>query len=363
MSFSGIDPARLFQILNNTGLQNKDSQLFQLLFDLIGVVTKLNNTVGSGGSGGGTGTFITQNIIQQIIEGDGGGDGGGGDFGPPGPAGLPGPMVPYFIAIGEIFNVPIFKQALFAMNIDNNGIIDVDGFLIEVDRCCTSGSSSSGGGIGFPGEDGVDGDSGLMIPVQGPQGIQGATGPSGSISVIMITEDGADGETFLVPGPRGVDGTIGINGQQGPPGFDGEPGDDPLIIPGAIGPTGLTGATGPQGPQGIPLLDTIDGEDAMMIPGIPGPAAVLNDFTKDLGAAEYSGTFDITGLSGLTVGKNVTIVQTAQPIASKGNARDEFEMDAIELTGYVVDAATIRAYWQAPSVVVGTYAFAYTVNG
>lgn len=85
------------------------------------------------------------------------------------------------------------------------------------------------------------------------------------------------------------------------------------------------------------------------------------DFTKDLGIAR-SGTFDITGLSGLTPGKNVAVVQTAQPIASKGNARDEFEMDHIQATGYVVDATTIRVYWNASGVAVGTYAFAYQVG-
>lgn len=86
-------------------------------------------------------------------------------------------------------------------------------------------------------------------------------------------------------------------------------------------------------------------------------------FTKDLGAARSSGTFDITGLSGLTAEKVVSVVQTAAQISSKGNARDEAEMDQIQVTGYVVDTTTIRAYWQAPSVVVGTYAFAYQVSG
>lgn len=37
-------------------------------------------------------------------------------------------------------------------------------------------------------------------------------------------------------------------------------------------------------------------------------------------------------------------------------------MDQIQVTGYVVDANTIRAYWQSPSVVVGTYAFAFMVS-
>ena len=105
--------------------------------------------------------------------------------------------------------------------------------------------------------------------------------------------------------------------------------------------------------------DTID---PTIAPG-SGGSPTLTNFTKDLGVARRSGTFGITGLSGLTAEKNVVIVQTAAQISSKGNARDEFEMDSIQLTGYVVDAATIRAYWNSTSVVVGTYAFAYLVSG
>ena len=86
------------------------------------------------------------------------------------------------------------------------------------------------------------------------------------------------------------------------------------------------------------------------------------DFTKDLGVSRRSGTFDITGLSGLTPNKVVSVVQTAAAIASKGNARDEPEMDLIRLTGYVLDANTIRVYWNASGVVVGNYSFAYTVS-
>jgi hypothetical protein len=84
---------------------------------------------------------------------------------------------------------------------------------------------------------------------------------------------------------------------------------------------------------------------------------------KDLGVARRSGTFDITGLSGLTAEKVVVIVQTAAKVASKGDARDEFEIDGVQATGYVVDATTIRVYWWAPSVVVGDVAFAYAVSG
>lgn len=92
--------------------------------------------------------------------------------------------------------------------------------------------------------------------------------------------------------------------------------------------------------------------------GTPAYTAV----TSDLGAARTTGTFDITGLSGLTAGKIVLIVQTAGAISSKGSARDEPEMDLITATGYVVNSTTIRVYWSCRNIVVGTYEFAYLVS-
>lgn len=40
---------------------------------------------------------------------------------------------PTFIAVGETFTVPVFKQVLFATIIDNEGTLDVQGMLVEVD--------------------------------------------------------------------------------------------------------------------------------------------------------------------------------------------------------------------------------------
>jgi hypothetical protein len=117
-----------------------------------------------------------------------------------------------------------------------------------------------------------------------------------------------------------------------------------LSDPGEDGIIGPPGPAGPQGPVG-------------------GGGLTLTAFEKDLGIGDRSGTFDITGLSGLTVDKPVLVVQTAAPIASKGNARDEAEMDQIQLTGYVVDANTIRVYWHATGIVTGNYAFGYAVSG
>jgi len=143
--------------------------------------------------------------------------------------------------------------------------------------------------------------------------------------------DGEDGET----GPIGPRGFTGATGAAGPPGVDGEDGVD-----GAQGPPGPTGAAGAPGGGGLTLTAVV----------------------KDLGVARRSGTFDITGLAGLTPGRPVLIVQTMAPVTSHGDARDEAEFDAVQATGYVVDAATIRVIWWAPGVIVGDVAFAYAAS-
>jgi hypothetical protein len=85
--------------------------------------------------------------------------------------------------------------------------------------------------------------------------------------------------------------------------------------------------------------------------------------SPDLGAGKRSGTFDITGLTGLTGGHNVmSIIQTAQKIPTKGDARDEFEMDPIFVTGYVFSATTVRCFWNCDGVVTGFYIFSYAIQ-
>ncbi len=134
MSIIAFDPARLLTQLNKTGLQNEDNTLYQFLKQLIAAVNliNINGTSGSGGGGGGGGgDTIIANIIQQISFGDEGGD---DSLQIPGPAGSSfSAAVPYFIPAGETFTVPLYKQALFSMNIDNEGTVDIEGFLIEVD--------------------------------------------------------------------------------------------------------------------------------------------------------------------------------------------------------------------------------------
>lgn len=207
----------------------------------------------------------------------------------------------------------------------------------------------------------------------GPPGRDGAIGPVGPAGSNAISQfygyDGIDGEDApIIPGPQGIQGVPGSTGSIGMPGVPGLDGEDGLdsFLPGPSGPAGNTGAAGLQGPPG---MDAEEPNEPLMIPGPQGASgtggggsATLTDFTKDLGAGDNAGTFDITGLSGLTPNKNVLIVQTMQKISSKGDARDEFEMQPIILTGYVLDANTIRALWNCDAVCVGTYAFAYMVS-
>jgi hypothetical protein len=93
---------------------------------------------------------------------------------------------------------------------------------------------------------------------------------------------------------------------------------------------------------------------------LTGKPAVIT-VEKDLGALpRTSGTFDITGLSGLTPGTPVLIQQASGPYTGKGALADEAEMDALIVNAFVLDATTIRAYWHALSgFVIGNFKFNY----
>lgn len=41
-------------------------------------------------------------------------------------------LVPYYIASGDTYTVPLYKQALYSTEIDNGGTLDVIGLLLEV---------------------------------------------------------------------------------------------------------------------------------------------------------------------------------------------------------------------------------------
>lgn len=129
------DIQRLKSVLLTSGLQQKDNALWQVINSLIDALGQSNDVLTAQIAN--TGSTIINQTLQQLFlgVGDSDGSGGGGESLIPGPAGVAGQngMVPYYIAPTEKFNVPIYKQALFAMNIDNEGILEIDGFLIEVD--------------------------------------------------------------------------------------------------------------------------------------------------------------------------------------------------------------------------------------
>ncbi len=128
-----LDPSRLYSTLLNTGLHNKDNALHQVIHDLIDTIIAINKQVNGLASSSSSATTTVNNTIQQLLDSSSFDFSTPDDFQIPGPIGPAGPMVPYHIGINEVFLVPLYKQALFAMNIDNEGIIEVDGFLIEVD--------------------------------------------------------------------------------------------------------------------------------------------------------------------------------------------------------------------------------------
>lgn len=79
---------------------------------------------------------------QDIPSGITGGMGAKGDTGTVGAAGATGatgamgpagPMMPTFIADGDTFTIPADMQGLYAMTIDVEGTLDVEGYLILVD--------------------------------------------------------------------------------------------------------------------------------------------------------------------------------------------------------------------------------------
>lgn len=127
-----LDITRLKTWLISSRLQTDNNALYQVINELILALSAINNAAAtsstsiSGGSGGST----VQNfmIFEESISDD-------GSVSPPSSMSSSSgtdAFIPYFIGPTETFTVPIYKQGLFGMNIDNEGILVVDGFLIEV---------------------------------------------------------------------------------------------------------------------------------------------------------------------------------------------------------------------------------------
>jgi hypothetical protein len=94
-----------------------------------------------------------------------------------------------------------------------------------------------------------------------------------------------------------------------------------------------------------------------------GAPPALTTVEKSLGASwRRSGNFQITGLSGLTAGKPVSIQQANGPYTGKGTREDEAEMDQLLLTGKVLNTTTIQCYWQSRFQVRGNFKVDYLVG-
>ena len=137
------------------------------------------------------------------------------------------------------------------------------------------GATGPSGPAGF-GMDGSDGDDGFPIPgPQGPQGNPGAAGASGTNGpAVYLEADLIEPDVFLVPGPAGATGSSGAAGAQGPTGpavyLEAPEADDQIVIPGPAGSAGATGAQGPQGPAAYFVFDNsldVDADSAAISAG------------------------------------------------------------------------------------------------
>lgn len=148
------------------------------------------------------------------------------------------------------------------------------------------------------------------------------------------------------PGVAGPQGAAGPQGTGGPAGSQGASGPQGATGPqGIAGPAGPQGITGPQGPVGS------------------GGGGALTVVEIDLGASgRRSGKFVIGGLSGLTVGKPVAMLQAPGPYAGKGTLSDEAEMDVVEAAASVTSASAITGFWRSRTRVRGAVKFNYQIG-
>jgi len=168
------DPTRLYALLLNTGLQQKDNALYQVIYQLIGQLLKLTQNANTSSSS--SSSIVNQNIIiQQLL------DSGSSVLGLDDNISIPGP-----IGLQGLTGL----QGPVGFNGDNGedgspgppGIRGQDGI---------AGTSGQSGPPGF-GIDGEDGDCFIALP--GPQGNPGIAGAAGPAGVTLFPTDGIDGD-------------------------------------------------------------------------------------------------------------------------------------------------------------------------
>jgi hypothetical protein len=237
----------------------------------------------------------------------------------------------------------------------------------------TPGAVGATGATGATGAQGERGDQGIpgLMGLPGDQGIPGAPGQRG--------EQGEQG--LGIPGLAGFDGTPGAPGVPGVPGPIG-----PAGIPGMMGTDGLGGAPGPAGPQGpsgssgagSPGIPGLAGFDGLVgAPGSPGVAGatgptgptgpagsagsgLIASVDVNLGTVPlWSGSFTISGLSGLTPGDPVLVTRGIGAGGVSGEPEDEAQ-ESVAAAGKVITSSTIMVQWESVNgPISGTRRFYY----
>lgn len=92
-----------------------------------------------------------------------------------------------------------------------------------------------------------------------------------------------------------------------------------------------------------------------------GGSTIFTTVEKNLGTVpRLQGEFTIAG-AGFTVGRPVLIVQASGPYTGKGTRADE-ALDMAAANGYVLNASTIKVFWQAlRSPLKGNVKFNYAI--
>lgn len=213
-----VDPARLYSLLLQTGLQNKDQIQYQLLYQLIGqlaVIANLTNG-GSGGGGGGSTTIVNPTTILGLNSGEDNSEeaillqliqntsiiGPGGD------------LIRGEIPTGDIDGSNKVYQTANAYSelaVYLNGVRQ----QVTLDYTLTTANTFTMNVAPLPGDIvTVDYGTGGTVGPQGPTGNPGTPGTPGINGLNGIVGlDGIDGEdAFPIPGPPGRDG-IAVSGR------------------------------------------------------------------------------------------------------------------------------------------------------
>lgn len=211
-----VDPSRLFSQLLNTGLQSKDQNLYQLLYQMIGTLSQLNADVSSSSSGsGGSSSVINpitlvgnpipdednseEAILLQLLQTTEivgpGGDLIRGEI----PPEIPDGVIDTFSTANNYSELAVYVNGVRQLK-------DVDYTETALNQF-----TFTAGNIPLTGDIVTDdyGTGGTIGP-QGPPGNTGAPGSAGINGLNgVVGLDGLDGEDFFpIPGPPGINGTI-----------------------------------------------------------------------------------------------------------------------------------------------------------